>query len=237
MKRGAAPKKSRRRLRARVRALVWLFGAGLALLVMGPLYAFLSYYYSGELVLAQKISAADVVRGFDFGPVYMDEGSPGRYYLSAVLPEVDGEYWQTSFEVLDETRTPVYRQDELHIIGDFQFEPGQRQSYVKNFTLAKQSGYYYFRYTAVNGVYDTNKTAGPVVEFAVRQGVVAGAALWGPTGGAVGLGLLLVLLGVGLARALNAGPKVDDVPVVPPEVIDEHPLARRKWRRDRFSGN
>jgi len=237
MKRGATPQKSRRRLRARVRALVWLFGAGLILLVLGPLYAYLCYYYSGELTLAQKISSADVARGFDFGPVYMREGVPGRYYLSAVLPEVDGDYWQTSFEVLDETKMPVYRQDELHIIGDFEFEPGQQTSYVKNFTLDKESGYYYFRYTAVNGVYDANKTAGPVVEFAVRQGVITGPVFWAPAGAALLAGIILLILGFGLVKALNSAPRVEEAPMEQPELVEDHPLARRKWRQDRFGRN
>lgn len=234
MKRGAAPQKSRRMLRARVRALAWLFGSGLLLLALGPLYAFLALNYSGELALAQKVSAADVARGFDFGPVYMSEGVPGRYYLSAVLPEVDGDFWHTSFEVLDETRQPVYRQDELRIIGDFEFTPGESERHVKNFTLDKQSGYYFFRYTAVNGVYNANQTAVPVVEFAVRQNVITGPALWGPAAGAVLAGLILFALALALVRAINTQPRCLESPVQrSPESEVNHPFADRQWRRSR----
>jgi len=203
MKRGADPPKERRAMRAHVRALIWLLSLGVLLCALGPLYGWLAINYSGALVLRQQVSAADVARGFDFGPVYLEQDVPGRFFLSAVLPEVDGDWWHTTFEVLSEQREPVFRQDELRIIGDFDLEPGQRERHSKRFTLDKDSGYYYFRYRAVNGVYDANPAAPPVVEFAVRQRVIAGAALWVPLGVSLALGLLLLWLALALMRHLG----------------------------------
>jgi hypothetical protein len=203
MKRGATPPKERRALRARVRAVGWLLGLGLLFGILGPLYAYVMLNYSGRLVLTQKISAADVARGFNFGPVYLEQGITGRYYISAVLPEVDGHYWHTTFEVLNEQLQPVFKQDELHIIGDFDLESQRRERYAKRFTLDKETGYYYFRFQAVNGVYDANQQAPPVVEFAVRQHVATGAVLWAPAVGTLVLGLFLIWLGLALAGQLS----------------------------------
>lgn len=204
MKRGATPPQERRVLRARVRAVAWLFGLGLVFCALGPLYAYVMLNYSGRLALAQQISAADCARGFNFGPVYLEEGATGRYYISAVLPEVDGNYWHTTFEVLDEQLQPVFKQDELHIIGDYELAAQQRERYAKRFTLDKETGYYYFRFQALNGVYDANQQSPPVVEFAVRQHVAAGAVLWAPAAVMLTLGLLLIWLAIALARQLSA---------------------------------
>lgn len=193
--------RSLRRARIILALLLW----GSALLALAPLYAWLGINYSGKLVLAQTASADQAVRGFDFGPVYMQEGLTGRYYLSAVLPEVEDGIWATSFEVLDSQLQPVYRQDELRFIGDFMFQPGERDNYCKAFTLDRNTGYYYFRFKALNGVYVSDPAAAPVVEFAVRQGVLDGWALWGPSGGMLGLGLLLLGLGMtGIRRSRQA---------------------------------
>jgi hypothetical protein len=190
-------------LRARVRAVSWLLGLGLLCCALGPLYAYVMLNFSGRLVLSQEISAADVARGFNFGPVYLEQGVTGRYYISAILPEVDGHYWHTTFEVLNEQLQPVFRQDELHIIGDYDLESRRRERYAKRFTLDKETGYYYFRLQALNGAYDVNQQAPPVVKFAVRQHVVTGAMLWAPAAGALVLGLLLIWLGLALARQLS----------------------------------
>lgn len=203
MKRGATPPKERRVLRARVRALAWLIGLGLLCCALGPLYAYVTLNYSGQLALAQQISAADCARGFNFGPVYLEEGVSGRYYISAVLPSVEGNYWHTTFEVLDDQLQPVFKQDELHIIGDYELAAQHRERYAKHFTLNKETGYYYFRFQALNGAYNANQQAPPVVEFAVRQHVAAGALLWAPAAGLLALGLLLIWLGIALAHHLG----------------------------------
>jgi len=124
MKRGAAPRDKRRKSHARVRTFFRLMALGLFALGAGVLYVLYGVNYSGGLALAQQANAAEVARGVDFGPVYLEQGVPGRYFITATLPEVAGDYWHTEFEVLDERLTPVFAQDELRIIGSFDFVPG-----------------------------------------------------------------------------------------------------------------
>lgn len=202
MKRGGAPR-GRASVRKRVQLAWRLLAGGLLLLAAGPLYSWLGLHYSGELVLAQKVSAADTIRGFDFGPVYLREGTPGRYYIKAQLPKCDEGLWHTSFEVLNEQLLPVYREDELRFIGDFQFAAGQVDSFARNFRLDKQTGYYHFRFTAYNGTYPETSADDPVVEFAVRQNVLTGAALWGPMAGLMLAGLILLGCAMQVIRRLG----------------------------------
>jgi hypothetical protein len=217
MKRGASPP-SRKATRARVRAIWWLLAGGALLALAGPLFAYGGLYYSGELVLAQKVSAGEIVRGFDFGPVYLQSGQPGRYFLAARLPDCPEGIWQTSFEVLNSRKQPVYREDELRFIGDHQFQPGQLDREVKGFTLDRETGYYYFRFTALNGSYPAVAGDPPVAQFAIRQRVLSGAWLWGPAAGLLAVGCLLFSLGVRQVQALGGL---------------EQPAARRAARRPR----
>ena len=192
MKRGASPPKFRR---ARARSVLVQFVWALLLLGAAPAYLWLALNYSGELALAQKAPAAAALRGFDFGPVYLQQGVRQRYFISTTIPHDTGGAWQTRFEVLDSQRQPVFKQDELRFIGDYQFEPGQRTRMAKAFTLDAATGYYYFRFTALNGSYAANPQTPPVVEFAVRQRVADGYGLWLPAG-------LLALAAAGWLMAL-----------------------------------
>ena len=189
--------------RARASILRMLF-AGSALLICGPLFAYLGLNYSGRLALAQKISGGQVARGFDFGPVYLEQGVTGRYFISATVPKTAGGAWHTRFEVLNEQRTPIYRQDELRFLGEYKFSEGERDRYHKQFQLEEATGYYYFRFTAVNGEYDANPNAPPVVEFAVRQGVLHGLSLWLPALGMVVAGVLFIWRAIALIRRMGA---------------------------------
>lgn len=169
---------------------------GVVLVLGGLAYGYFALNYSGKLVLAQEIPAADAARGFNFGPVYLEQGQVGRYRISALMPQTEEAYWHTTFEVLNEQQAVVYQQDEVRFIGDYQFNPGERDVYTKAFTMDKASGYYYFRFYAVNGVYDANPADRPVVSFHVRQRVIHGPGLWVPVTGAILLGVLMVVLGV-----------------------------------------
>jgi hypothetical protein len=232
-----APDAAARTMR-RARRILALLLCGTALILLAPAYAWLAIHYSGKLSLAQTCSAAQVVRGFDFGPVYMREGVPGRYFLSATLPQVENGVWQTTFEVLDAQKQPVYRQDELRFIGDYLFQPGEQDRYQKGFTLDRATGYYYFRFTAENGLYNTEAGAPPVVEFAVRQNVIDGWLLWGPAGGALLLGILLFGLALGTIMRLRAGAQREQERDQPRIRLpnDSSPLAERLKRRLRPSG-
>ncbi len=218
MKRGASPL-SRKALRARVRSIWWLLAGGALLALAGPLFAYCGLYYSGELVLAQKVPASEIVRGFDFGPVYLRSGVPGRYYLAARLPECPEGVWETSFEVLNAQRQPVYREDELRFIGDYQFRPVQLDHEVKGFTLDRETGYYYFRFTALNGSYPAAAGDPPVAQFAIRQRVLAGAWLWGTAAGLFCLGA--VLFGAGVRQVQLLG------------LLEQQPARRAASRRPR----
>lgn len=195
---------TRKRARARVRRVCWLLLAGLLLLGAGPACAYLGLNYSGRLALAQQVSAADVTRGIDFGPVYLEQGVPGRYFLSAVMPQCPAGYWQTRFQVLDANKAAVFSEDEIRFIDEFMFQPGQLDRYCKDFTLSKNTGYYYFRYGSINGAYPPVAGDPPVLAFAVRQRVLAGYVLWGPVAGLMLLGLLSVLLAIRQIKVLAA---------------------------------
>jgi len=217
MNRGEAPL-LRRRLRTRARLALKLFLLSLLLVAAAPLYAYLATCYSGHLTLAQTASAADAVRGFDFGPVYLERGSPGRYFISAVLPQCNAGHWLTRFEVLNSQRQSVFREDEVRFIGDFQFRSGERDRYSRTFTLKKDTGYYYFRFTAVNGEYSADAAAPPVVGFAIRQGVISGLGLWLPVAGALFAALLCACLAIVLIRriAVELALREEDRHVQPP---------------------
>jgi len=243
MKSGAAPPqapeaKSRAQLRARRIFTVLLLGS--ACIMLAPLYVWLATNYSGKLALAQTASADQAVRGFDFGPVFMQEGVPGRFFISAVLPQVEGGEWQTRFEVLDAQKQPVFRQDEVRFIGGYMFKAGERDGYQKTFTLDRSTGYYYFRFAADNGVYHTSPGDPPVVEFAVRQGVLDGWALWGPAAGMLALGMVLLGLGTSAVRRIGASAAVSGSSTSPVRTrkarreaapTDDSPLAARLKRR------
>jgi len=186
-----------------------MLGGGILLLLAGPLYGWLAVNYSGELALAQKISAADAVRGFSFGPVYLQSGQTCRYFISAALPPTDEGYWHTSFEVLNEQLDPVFRQDELRFIGDFKLKAGKRDRYHKAFCLTKDTGSFWFRFTAHNGHFPENLNVSPVVEFAVRQNVISGWSLWLPVAGMLLLGAVLVLRALIYINRLGASTRVD----------------------------
>jgi len=177
---------------ARPKTILRLLLLGVLALLLAPAYALLGVYCSGRLALAQQAPASEILRGFDFGPVWLEKGEVGRYFISATLPQSDTATWRTSFEVLNAARQPVFHQDEVRFIGDYQFHPGQRERTHHQFTLKKGTGYYYFRFKAHNGVYSAAPGSAPVVEFAIRQRVINGWGLWGPVVGLLLAGLLLI---------------------------------------------
>jgi len=183
-----------------LRLLAW----GVVALLLAPAYAYYGVFCSGRLALAQQAPASEVMRGFDFGPVWLEKGEVGRYFITARLPQADTATWHTSFEVLDASRQPVFHQDEIRFIGDYQLRSGQLDRSHHQFTLQKGTGNYYFRFQAHNGVYRADPTGEPVVQFAIRQRVLAGWALWGPVAGLVAIGLLLVVQALLLISRIGA---------------------------------
>jgi hypothetical protein len=234
LRRGAGPG---RRRRAQARTALRLILFGVLLLLLAPAFAYYGIMLSGRLALTQQAPAGDVLRGFDFGPVYLEKDEPGRYYIAATLPDEQAGVGQTRFEVLDAQKRPVFRQDEIRIIGDYHFAPGERESYRGFFRLSEGTGYYYFRFKAESGVYDPQASAPPVVSFAVRQGVLAGWSVWGPVAALVALGLALIGCGFRSAAAValvdTHEPRHAE-PLVEEEGEAHEPLRRGGSRGRRF---
>ncbi|MDQ3023854.1 MAG: hypothetical protein M3R04_05650 [bacterium] len=183
---------ARGRRGSRPNTILRLLLLGVLALLLAPAYAAYGVLASGRLALAQQAPASEILRGFDFGPVWLEQGEVGRYFINATLPQSDTATWHTSFEVLNSSRQPVFHQDEVRFIGEYQFHPGQSERTHHQFTLQKGTGYYYFRFKAHNGVYDAAPGSAPVVHFAIRQRVVNGWGLWGPVVGLLLTGLLLI---------------------------------------------
>lgn len=181
-----------RRRSARPVSILRLLMFGALALALAPAWAYYGMYASGRLALAQQAPASEIMRGFDFGPVWLEQGEVGRYFITAILPQADTPRWHTSFEVLNSSKQPVFRQDEVRFIGDYMFQSGQRDRSHHQFTLTKGTGYYYFRFRAHNGVYNAAPGSMPVVLFAIRQRVLHGWELWGPVAGLLLLGVLLI---------------------------------------------
>ncbi len=175
-----------RRFSALRRAVLRLLACGLFLLLAAAGWFAWGFLWSGRLALAQPAPSTDIPRGFDFGPVWLESGVSGRYFIRALVPETQGAPWYTSFEILDARRQPVQRQEEMRYVGDYQFEPGKRETFSGTFSLAEATGYYYFRFQARNGDYSPLLNGPPVLEFSLRQNVISGLALWLP---AIGLAL------------------------------------------------
>lgn len=176
------------------RLILGLLACGLLLLLLGAGWFTWGLLWSGRLALAQPAPSTELPRGFDFGPVWLEQGASGRYFLRAEVPQTQGSPWFTSFEILDARKQPVLRQEDARYIGDYQFNPGRRATFIGAFRLAEQTGYYYFRFTARSGEYPARAEGPPVLELSLRQRVIAGAALWAPAIGSALLGLSLILL-------------------------------------------
>lgn len=171
---------------------------GLFLILLAFSWQWWAFNLSGRLSLSQQISAEEFQRGFSFGPVYIEEGSTGRYFVRATLPDTADGMWISRFEVRDSSGLPVFGQDEVRLYGEHRFRPGERDYIRKQFSLDRETGYYYFHFKSENGIFSENHNAPPVVEFTVRQGVVHGMLLWLPFGCLLGLGLLLTLISLWL---------------------------------------
>jgi hypothetical protein len=191
------------------------------------LLAAASYYvygarWSGRLALSQPAASTELPRGVDFGPVWLEQGKPVRFFISALVPETEAAPWHSRFEILDEQKRPVLRQDELRFIGAYQFQPGEQAVYSGTFALSRETGYYYFRFQARNGEYPIDLQGPPAVEFALRQGVLAGYYLWVPPAALALLSVILLWI---------AGIQVSRLGRQLPEGAELIPLPPGQWQR------
>jgi hypothetical protein len=198
---------------------------GLILIGLSLAWQWWAINYSGKLSLAQQISADEFQRGFNFGPVYIEQGRTGRYFMTATLPDTTDGIWLSRFEVRDSSGMPVFGQDEVRLYGEHSFRPGMRDRFSKQFSLDSETGYYYFHFKSENGTFGANQMDPPVVEFTVRQGVVSGLALWLPFGGLLALGLLLISISLWL-RSQFGSLEYDDSPPGDGERQTRQPVRR-----------
>lgn len=218
----------RRALRKRARAALRLLGAGLLLCALAPIYIWAALNLSGRLALCQTAPASGMLRGFDFGPLYLRAGQPCRYFIRLVLPAGAPASWTTRFEVLDEGKRPVFREDEARFIGSQTFTAGRPASLARAFTLNKQSGYYYFRLSGADSAYGPDQQGVPVASLAVRQGVISGLWLWLPALALLILGSASLGLAVNAVRRLGAARPAAELSLEPPGAFAPPQPGRRQ---------
>jgi hypothetical protein len=191
------------------RSVLRLSLAALSLAALSAAWGYGAVYLSGRLSLAQTAPAIELPKGFDFGPVYLNEARPSRFFITATVPDSPGRSWHTSFEILDLNKRAIYKEEELRFIGEYFFMPGEATSFQKQFTLNRDSGYYYFRFSSLSGTYPADSALRPAISFAVRQNVIPDAWI---AGGVAFTGLLaLILFGLAISaiRRLGAGQHAD----------------------------
>ena len=171
------------RRRRKVALSILLILAGLAF------YAY-AIHYSGRLVLLQQAGAEDLTRGCTFGPFYLEAGASGVYGYTVKVPAA-GTLWQTRIELQDAHGITIHPQTDFIVTGASAFGPTESFSRASHFRL-RDSGYYFLRFTQVDGTYaDAGAAVPPVITLWVRAGAIRGWALWLPLA-LMGLALVLV---------------------------------------------
>jgi hypothetical protein len=160
------------------------------LILAGLVFYAYAIHYSGRLVLLQQASAADLTRGFIFGPFYLPTGASGVYGYSVQVPAA-GSLWQTRIELLDAHGLTIHPQTDYILAGESAFGPSDSFSRASHFRL-RDSGYYFLRFTQMDGTYaEAGAATPPVITLWVRAGAIRGWALWLPLA-LMGLALVLV---------------------------------------------
>lgn len=162
----------------------------LLLILAGLVFYAYAVHYSGRLVLLQQASAADITRGFAFGPFYLPAGAACVYGYRVKVPAA-GSLWQTRIELLDAHGLTIHPQTDYILAGETAFGPTESFSRASRFRL-RDAGYYFLRFTQVDGTYaEAGLASPPVITLWVRAGVTDGWALWLPLA-LMGLALVLV---------------------------------------------
>lgn len=129
-------------------------------------------FLSGRVVFLHSVSAEDVTRGFDFGPVWIEDNSDYRARLSMVIPQ-SGKFWETSFTVLDLNKAEVGGESLFLATTQPEFAPGKRTVRDNFFNLSGESGWHYFRFKQIAGAYPPPGAMGaPVASLEIKSGVV-----------------------------------------------------------------
>jgi len=155
---------------ARVLAVLLIFG--------GTGVFYFGYVWGGRTIFLQQVSAEDVTRGFDFGPIYMVSGLNYLARLELVIPE-SGEFWETTLAVLDSNKAVVGKESVFLAVTQKEFAPGERTVLPNHFRLMGDSGWYYFRFQQVAGSYPALGAMGPpAAKLELREGLMNATAAW-----------------------------------------------------------
>jgi len=161
------------------------FAVCLLIVILGAAFYLWAMHFSGRLVLLREASAEDITRGALFGPFYIRGGAASLYSCQVLVPATQGS-WETKVELLDSNMLVIHPQTDFIVAGSASF--GSRTNYARTSTFKlRDDGYYFLRFTQVNGTYPESMTAAeagvsapPVMRFFVKTGVVRGWELWLP---------------------------------------------------------
>ncbi len=129
-------------------------------------------FFSGKVIFLHSVSAEDVTRGFDYGPIWIEEGPKYRARLGMVIPQ-SGKFWETSFSVLDLNKAEVGKETLFLATTQPEFAPGKRTIKDNYFTLSGDSGWHFFRFQQIAGAYPAPGAMGaPVASLEIRAGVL-----------------------------------------------------------------
>lgn len=147
-----------------------VFAIALAMFSLG--FFVWGLFFSGKVIFLHSVSSEDVTRGFDYGPVWLEEGSKYRARLGMVIPQ-SGKFWETSFSVLDLNKAEVGRETLFLATTQPEFAPGKRTVRDNYFTLSGESGWHYFRFQQIAGAYPPPGAMGaPVANLEIKSGVM-----------------------------------------------------------------
>lgn len=162
---------------------------GVLLIALSALTVWLAPHLIGRVVFAQEVSADEISRGFDFGPIYFASGRHYVFTIFAKIPKSE-RFWETSTEVLDSNKRRVTGQDEFVLNATQTFRPGGKAEWTYSFQPSESSGYFYVRFEQRNGNYRDVDPAGlPVARLSVAEDPPSPVIIWlaGILCGAVGL--------------------------------------------------
>lgn len=129
-------------------------------------------FFSGKVVFFHSVSAEDVTRGFDYGPIWIEEGPKYRARLGMVIPQ-SGKFWETSFSVLDLNKAEVGKETLFLATTQPEFAPGKHTIKDNYFTLSGDSGWHYFRFQQIAGAYPApGAMSAPVASLEIKAGVM-----------------------------------------------------------------
>jgi len=151
---------------------------GIVLVAAGALFIWLAPRLIGRRMFAQEVSADEISRGFDFGPLYFAAGRHYLFEISAKIPKSE-RFWETSTQVLDSNKRRVVGQDEFVLNATQTFKPGGKAEWTYSFVPSTSSGYFYVRFEQRNGNYrDVDPGGEPVARLTVTEDPPSPVVIW-----------------------------------------------------------